>query len=100
MDKVRLKITPSLASLINEQSSDWIILEKEVGESAAITDLLADVAFGHTDFRKALFDSETRKVSDEVMVVLNGRLLQFPGEAETKLKSGDDILLLLAYSGG
>ncbi len=100
MGKVQVKITPSLASVLNTQSSDWIILEKEIGECAAIGDLLADLVFSYTDFRKVLFDPDTGKVSDQVMVVLNDRLLQFPDMTEAKLKDGDSIVLLPVYSGG
>ena len=77
MGKVRLEISPSLAGVLNAEGSDWVILEKETGEWATIGDLLADLAFGHTDFRKAVFDPDTGKVGDQVMVVLNGSLCSF-----------------------
>lgn len=100
MGKVQLKIPPSLAGVLNTQSSDWIILEKEIAECAAIGDVLADLALSYTDFRKVVFDPDTKKVSDQVMVVLDDRLLQFPDMTEAKLKDGDSIVLLPVYSGG
>jgi len=32
MGKVQLKITPSIAFILNARSSDWITFEKEIGE--------------------------------------------------------------------
>ncbi len=100
MGKVRLEISPSLAGVLNAEGSDWIIFEKEIGEWATISDLWADLALGHTDFRKVVFDPCTGKVGDQVIVVLNGSLLQLSDVTEVKLKDGDTVILLPVFSGG
>ncbi len=100
MSKVQLKITPSFASILDTQSSDWLIFEKEIGEGTTICDLLADLAFSHTDFRKVVFNPDVGKVSDQVMVFLNGSLLQDPEVTEVKLNDGDSIMLLPVFEGG
>lgn len=100
MRRVRLEIPPSLAGIFEGQGSDWFILEKEIGEEATIRDLLTDLAFSYADFRKAIFEPDTGKVSDEVLVVLNDSLLQFTEVTEAKLNDGDTIILLPVYSGG
>ncbi len=100
MGKVQLKIPPWVASMLDAQSSDWLILEKEIGEEATIGSILADLAFSHTNFRKAVFNPDVGKVSDQVNVVLNNSLLQIPDVTEAKLNDGDIVLLLPVYSGG
>ncbi len=100
MGKVQLKITSALASMLDAQSSDCLILEKKIGEGATIGDLLADLASSYTDFGEMLFDSATGKISDQLNVVLNDSLLPFPDMAEAKLNDGDSVILLPVYSGG
>jgi len=98
--KVRLEFPASFASVLNAQGSDLVTLEKEIGEEATISDLLAELAFSYTDFRKVVFDPDTGEVGDQVNVVLNNNLLQFPEVTEAKLNDGDSIIILPVYSGG
>jgi len=100
MGRVQLKIPPWVASMLNTPSSDWLILEKEIGKEATIGNLLAELASGNTEFQEAVFDPDTGKSSGQVMVFLNEGILQFPDITETKLNDGDSILLLPVYLGG
>ena len=100
MGKVLLKIPPWLASMLNEHGSGWFTLEKEIGEGATIGDLLAELALGSPEFRKAVFDPDTGKSSRQVMVFINKSILQYSDIAETKLNDGDSVMLLPVYLGG
>ena len=100
MGKVRLRIPPWAASVWNAPASGWLTLEKEIGEGATIGDLLAALVYSYTDFRKVVFDPDTRKVSGQVMVILNDSLLQCPDVAKVELSNGDSVLLLPVYAGG
>ncbi|MFC1534025.1 MoaD/ThiS family protein [Thermodesulfobacteriota bacterium] len=100
MGKVRLEVSPELAGVLDAEGSDWVILEKEDSEWAAIGDLLTDLASGHSDFRKEVYDPFTGRVGDGVLIVLNGSLLQPADVAEVKLKEGDIVLLLPVFAGG
>ncbi|MFC1937549.1 MoaD/ThiS family protein [Chloroflexota bacterium] len=100
MSSVQLKITSALASVLRSQGSDWLILEKEVAEGATIGDLLADLAPDYHNFRHAVFDPDTRQISEEVMIILNDSLLQFPDATEARLTNGDRVMLALVFSGG
>lgn len=100
MRKVQLKIPPSLASIFDGQGSDWFIFEKEIGEGTSMCDLLMDLAFSYTDFRKVVFNPDTGKVGDQIMVILNHSLLQTPEVTEAKLKDGDSVIFIPVYSGG
>ncbi len=98
--KVRLKIPSSIADTLNEQRSDWFILEKEIVEGATMGDLLTDLAFSYADFRKVVFDPDIGKVGDRVLVILNDSLLQIPDVTEVKLSDGDSVIFLPVYAGG
>jgi len=100
MRQVWLKIPPSLASIFDKRVFDWFIIEKEIGERATIGDLLTELALSYADFRKAVFDPDTKKVSDQVMVILNDSLLQFADVTEAKLNGGDTVIIIPVYSGG
>ena len=100
MDKVQLKITPSLASIFDTHSSDWLVFDMEIGKGTTVRDLLADLAFRHPDFRKMVFNPDIGKVSDQVMVFLNDNLLQEPGVTKTNLSDGDSIMFLPMFAGG
>ena len=98
--KVRLKFPASFASMLNAQGSDLVILEKEIGEETTIGDLLAALAVSYADFRKVVFNPDIGKVSDQVIVILNGSLLQLPDVTEAKLNDGDSVSLIPVFSGG
>ncbi len=100
MGKVQLKIPPWIASLLNKQSSDWFILEQEIGEGATIGGLLAALTFSNADFRKVVFNPDIGKVSDQLMVLLNDNLLQDSDVEEVGLSDGDSVTLLPVYAGG
>ena len=100
MGKVQLKFPPSFAGMLNVESSDWVIFEKEIGKEATIGDILTGLASSYTDLRKLVFNPDTGKAGEEVIILLNDNLLQFPGATETRLNDGDSILILPVYPGG
>ena len=100
MGKVQLKMLPWIASMLNKQSSDWFIIEKEIEDGTTIGDLLADLAFSYTGFRKVVFNPDAGQVGDQVIVFLNDSHLQDSDVAKVKLNDGDTITLLHVYAGG
>ncbi len=100
MAKVRLEIPPWVAHMLNEQHSDWLILEEEVEEKATVVDLLSNLAFKYTNFDKVVFNPDIGEVADQVIVVVNDNLLQDADITEVKLKDGDSVMLLPVFSGG
>ena len=100
MGMVQLKIPPWITSMLNTPSSDWLILEKEVGMDTTIGDLLSELALSNNEFKKAVFDSDTGKSSGQVMISLNKCVLRYSDIAETKLNDGDIIMLLPVHLGG
>ncbi len=100
MGKVRLEIPPFMASMMNGQCSDWLTIDKEIEEGAKIGDLLVDLAFSYTNFRKVVFDPDIGEVSDQILIILNNSPLQDSNMTEVKLNDGDSIVILPVYAGG
>ncbi|MFC1934632.1 MoaD/ThiS family protein [Chloroflexota bacterium] len=98
--KIQLKISPSLATMLDTKGTDWLTFEKEIEGETTIGDFLADFAASYTKFRKVVFDPDTGKVSDQLDIVLNDSFLPFPDVMEAKLADGDSIILLPTYTGG
>ncbi len=98
--RVQLKITPSLATILDKQGTDWLTFEKEVGEESTIGDLLADFVTSYKNFDKVVLDPDNGKVSDQLNIVLNDSLLPLPEAMEAKLADGDIVILLPVYAGG
>ena len=100
MGKVQLKIPSWVGIILDENSSTWLNVDREIEEGATIYSLLADLAFSYPDFRKTVFNPDVGKVSDQVNVVLNDSLLQLSDVTEIKLNDGDSITILPMYTGG
>jgi molybdopterin converting factor small subunit len=102
--RVQLEVTPALASVLRNESSGCLVLEKDVAEGATIGDLLADLAVDltpkYSSFHDAVFDPDTREVSDQVIIILNENLMQFPYVTDAKLSNGDRVMLAIVFGGG
>jgi len=100
MVRVKMRVTPSLSWLADAKSAGWLNLEKEIPDGTTLSDFLTELTANNTGFRKMLIDTETGKVSEQVEVILNQNLVQFPYETEIKLKNGDLVTFLPVYAGG
>ncbi len=100
MGKIQLRIPPWIASMLGEEGSVWFVLEKEIGDESTVGDLLRDLTASNANFRKAVFNPDLGKISDQLIVVINHSLLQGPDVKEVKLNDGDSVMLLHMYTGG
>lgn len=101
MGSVRLKINPSLASMISARAfNDWLTLDREINGDTTLGEMLTGLTGEHPDFTPVIFDPETGQVSDEINVVLNRNMLVSSKANDVKLHVGDTIILLPIYVGG
>ena len=100
MEKVQLKIPPFFAYIMDPDTSDWFIIEKEIGKETTIRDFLTDLAANNSGFRDVVFNPDEGAVSDQIAVVINQKLLDIPREMDIKLNDGDVVILLPVYAGG
>ena len=74
-----------------------LVLEKEIEAGETVKDLLNEVANKNRKFVEAGFDIEQQKLTGEMAIVLNGKLLN---ALETKISDGDVVILIPILAGG
>jgi sulfur carrier protein ThiS len=100
MNTVQLQLYSWTSQTLGMPVCDDCILDKEVKEGTSISDLFTELAMGHPEFRKLVFNPETHEMSDQVLVILNNILLQVSEIAQTKLNNRDIITLAPVLFGG
>ncbi len=75
--------------------------EFELGEQTSLSDLLGKLAgiYGEA-FRKEVFEPGLRDVKTGFVVTVNGVLVGQLNGVDTKLKNGDNVVLMTLMSGG
>jgi molybdopterin synthase sulfur carrier subunit len=75
--------------------------EVEMKEEASVADLL-NVLFEKygEPFKKAVYEPKGKDVKTNYIITVNGYLLNQLNGIQTKLKQGDDVILLPVVSGG
>ena len=100
MAKVTLKVPPFFARVLNPESSDWFVLDRQIGEKTTLCDLLAELAISNIEFRNAVFNPDEGIINDGINIILNQKLLNSPLEINKKLNDGDVIVILPSLAGG
>ena len=100
MGNVRVEIMPGLSRYFAAEQMGRLVLEREVRDSATVRDLLEEIASRNREFAEALFNARTGNLASHISLILNGRFLELSGGLEVKLKPGDTLRLMLAFSGG
>ncbi|HSW57496.1 MAG TPA: MoaD/ThiS family protein [Dehalococcoidales bacterium] len=97
---------------INIQAYAWIsgsmgttdhqnqTLSQPVRAGATIHDLFSELAQKYPDFKEKVFDPHSDKFSDQVMVIVNGRLIQYREFKTSVINDKDKIILSPVLVGG
>jgi hypothetical protein len=75
-------------------------LKKEIKEGSTLFDLFSSIAEQFPDFCEKVFDPKTGQLSDQVMVIMNGRLIQAKELNSTTMKDKDSVILSPVLVGG
>lgn len=100
MGRVRVKIPPFLASMLNPPECGWLVLEREIGKGTTIGEVVAELASSYANFSKVIFNPDVGPVGDQLSIVINDTLLQPQEVTRARLNDGDTIVLLPVYTGG
>jgi molybdopterin converting factor small subunit len=76
---------------------EGVVFKKEIEEGKTVKDLLKEAAKTHGEFVKAGFDPEKLKLTGDMVVVLNDKLLD---TLDTKINDGDVVTLVPILAGG
>jgi molybdopterin converting factor small subunit len=100
MFSVQLEILPGLNASVGGNGVDSVIFNKEMEEGSTVGDVIRKLANEYQDFGDIFFDTQTNKLSGQVTVVLNDRLLEVLKALDTEIKHGDIIRLFPLIAGG
>lgn len=98
--RVRLEILPWATRAFGGSANKRLVLQEEIAEGDRVEDLLARLASEYPGFREAGFDPVACRLTGQITIVHNGRLLELAGGLETELRDGDTLLLVPAFAGG
>lgn len=102
MGKVRLEVLPSLADTLGiEVTSEEVIPEPETGgDHNSVGELLDRLCARYQRFGQLVFDIDTRELTGEVIIFLNGRALELVNGLDSKLSDGDTLTFVPLIVGG
>lgn len=100
MVRVRLEVLPGLSDTLGGKRSGPAVFDKETEEGTTVGDVIRKLAAEHQAFGEIIFDTKTDKLSGQVAIVLNERLLEALKGLDTNIKDGDIIRFFPVIAGG
>jgi len=100
MARIRLEVLLGLSEAFGGKELGPIIFDKETEEGTTVGDVIRKLAAEHQAFSKIIFDTKSDKLSSQVAIVLNDRLLEALNGLDTNIKDGDIIRLFPVVAGG
>ncbi len=100
MPTVTLKVTGWLRQSLGEALAHPEGLRVSIREGETIPGMARQLAAEHQIFRRLLFEEANQEFGANVLVILNGALVNPHDRAETLLKDGDEVMLLPVMDGG
>ncbi len=95
--KIKVEFLGHVRNVIGSVREEYV----EISEGASIADLLVMLSekFGEP-FQKAIYEKSGADVKSNYIITVNGYLLNQLDGVETKLKNGDNVVILPIVSGG
>jgi molybdopterin converting factor small subunit len=101
MARVSIVLLPSLAETIGcEANFTEVIPNDKDGEGGTVADLLDGLASRYYRFRQLVFDIQSRRMTGETLVFLNGRILDQERGLQTVMSDGDTLTFVPFVEGG
>jgi hypothetical protein len=100
MITVKMQLYSWISSSLGESENGGSTLTKKVKEGTTFGGFFTELANSSPEFRKLVFDPETGRMNDEVVIMLNGRLEQFNIVIDSEIKDRDVIILSPVLIGG
>ncbi len=104
MIKVRLELWLRLGSELGREfhwtSDSCALLEEEIEEGTTVRNFFEQLSEKYSAFHERIFEREKGRISPEVVVTLNDRIVDPLELSDRILEDGDKIILLPMFSGG
>jgi molybdopterin converting factor small subunit len=89
-------ISSAMGTAVNQNQTS----KKQLQEGATLFDLFTQIAAEFPEFKEKVFDPQSGQISDQVMIIANGRLIQVKDFKSTVLKDKDTVVLSPVLVGG
>jgi molybdopterin converting factor small subunit len=100
MNTVKLQAYAWISGSMGTADNQNQTIRKEVKEGSTLFDLFSAIAAQYADFRQKVFDPKTGQISDQVMVIMNGRLIQAKEFKSVIMNDKDSVVLSPVLVGG
>jgi molybdopterin converting factor small subunit len=97
---VNIKAYTWIAAALDTPEGDRKKLKLEIPAGATMYDLLKKLAELHPEFREKIFDPETERFNDEVLIITGGKLIQSKDFKSTVLQDKAEIMFSPILIGG
>jgi molybdopterin converting factor small subunit len=100
MPKVMLKVNRWLSQNGQADSTNFVEIPISAREGESILGIVRRLSEENDSFRRAIFDEENQQIQPNIIVVLNGRIVNPYERSESTLKEGDELTFLPMQNGG
>jgi molybdopterin converting factor small subunit len=100
MNTIKLQAYAWISGSMGTADNQNQTLKKQLKEGSTLFDLFSDIAGQYPDFCQKVFDPKSGQVSDQVMIIMNGRLIQVKELKSTVMNDKDTVILSPVLVGG
>jgi molybdopterin converting factor small subunit len=100
MPRVKLKVNRWLSRDGEADSTNFEKILTSAWAGKSILGMVRRLAEENDSFRRAIFDGENQQIKPNIIVVLNGRIVNPYERLESTLKEGDELTFLPVQNGG
>src|SRR5271157_441453 len=93
MNSLRLATYSWISASMGMPESGRQKMQRKLKTGAVLTDLFKDLDSAYPEFRQEVYDPEKGWRSDQVMVIVNSKLIQTTEFAQTRLNDNDEVSL-------
>ncbi|MCK5553173.1 MAG: MoaD/ThiS family protein [Deltaproteobacteria bacterium] len=100
MPRVKLKVDRLLSRGLEAGSPGLEEIPVSVSEGESVVEMIRRLTAGNSGLRRVLYDEENGGIEPNVIVILNGRIVNPYECSKTTLKEGDEVTFLPLVAGG
>jgi molybdopterin converting factor small subunit len=100
MNTIKIEAYSWISGSLGQADNQNLALDKELKEGLTLLDLFKSLAGQYPVFGQKVFNLQTGQIDDQVMIIVNGRLIQFKDFKSTVMHDQDSITLSPMLVGG
>jgi molybdopterin converting factor small subunit len=100
MNTIKVQVYAWISGSMGTADNQNQTLKKQLKDGATLFDLFNEIAGQYPDFSQKVFNPQNGQVSDQVMIIVNGRLVQVRDFKSTLMNDRDIVILSPVLVGG